>query len=219
LRAVEFVAGEREQIHRQLLHIERQAPGGLHGVGVEQRALLAGNVPQCRNGLQRAHLALAVNDRDQDSIGLQGRFQIRWSHAPAAIHGQARHLPAPALQQLGRARHGWVLDAGNNGVLRLPVLARHTHQRQVICLGPAGCERDGLGSLGVEQRGHLPAGQLQLGSGPLAPGVRASRVAPLPGQDRLHFGDRLGARRRCRAVVEIDLHADAAGGACLHLTR
>ena len=50
LRAVELVRRERQQIDAERLHVDGNLAGGLHGVGVKQRAARLGDRASCATG-------------------------------------------------------------------------------------------------------------------------------------------------------------------------
>ena len=73
LGAVEFVAGEGQHVDVLLLDVDGQMSRRLHGVGVEQDALLPADRADLRNGLDGADLVVGVHDGDQAGVGPDGR--------------------------------------------------------------------------------------------------------------------------------------------------
>ena len=62
LRAVELVAGEREHVDIHRVHVDRDLAHGLHGVGVEEDALLVAELADLRDRLDHADLVVREHD-------------------------------------------------------------------------------------------------------------------------------------------------------------
>ena len=56
LGRVEFVSGERKQIHAEYFYIERNFSGRLHGVGVEINVTLRGDLSDFREAAARCRV-------------------------------------------------------------------------------------------------------------------------------------------------------------------
>ena len=76
LGRVEFVAGEGEQIDLQRVHVERNFPGGLHGVGVEIDVGFGGDAADFFERLDGAELVVGVHDGDENGFGADGVAQF-----------------------------------------------------------------------------------------------------------------------------------------------
>ena len=72
LGAVELVAGEAEHVDAELGDVDRQRPDGLHGVGVEQGALLVRDARQLGDRLHRADDVVGEHDRGQTRVVAEG---------------------------------------------------------------------------------------------------------------------------------------------------
>ena len=157
----------------------RQLARRLHGVGVEQRAVAAGDGGQVGHRLDRAYLVIGVHDRYEGrAIGHQPTQGVGIGDA-AAAHRQEAHLETPPGQRLGGLQHGFVLDRGDNQVppaRRLEGLGG-TAQGGVVAFRATRGEDD-FGRLGAQQPGHRGARLVDRGLRLLAEMVDARRVAP-----------------------------------------
>ena len=68
LRSVHLVGGHRGQVDLQLVHVERNLADGLHGVGVEENALLLRDRADLGDRLNHADLVVGGHDRDEDRL-------------------------------------------------------------------------------------------------------------------------------------------------------
>ena len=73
---MELVAGQAQQVDVLRLHVDGQVSRRLHGVGVEQDALLPAQRTDLLDGLDRADLVVGVHDGDQRGVRPYGRRQL-----------------------------------------------------------------------------------------------------------------------------------------------
>ena len=66
-----LVRGKREQLHAELVDVDRHLAGRLHGVGVERDAGFGSDAADLFDGLQRAQLVVGVHDGDEHGLGPQ----------------------------------------------------------------------------------------------------------------------------------------------------
>jgi hypothetical protein len=89
LRPVDLVAGEREQVDVVGLHVDGNLADGLHGVGVEDDALLVAELADLGDGLDDADLVVRVHDADEDRLASSmARFRSSMSMRPSACTGR-----------------------------------------------------------------------------------------------------------------------------------
>src|SRR3989442_5750481 len=69
LRAVDLMARERQRVDPEGVDVERNLAKGLHGVDVERNPVLARDLPDRGDRLERPHLALGVHEADPDRVG------------------------------------------------------------------------------------------------------------------------------------------------------
>ena len=72
LRAVELVGRQREEINAERADVDGNLPDRLHGVGVEQGAVLVRERREVRDRLNRADFVVGVHDRDDGGICRSG---------------------------------------------------------------------------------------------------------------------------------------------------
>ena len=205
LGPAELVGRNRQQVDAERADAHRQLARGLHGVGVEQRPVAAGDGGQVGHRLDRAYLVIGVHDRYEGrAIGNQPTQGVGIGDA-AAAHRQDAQLEPPPGQRLGGLQHGFVLDRGDNQVppaRRLEGLGGAA-QGGVVALGATGGEDD-FGRLGAQQPGHRGARLVERGLRLLAEMVDARRVAPgVAGHGGEAFESGRDERGR-RVVVEVD---------------
>ena len=73
LGAVDLVRGDRQHVDVVGHDVDRNLADSLHGVGVEEDALLVADLADLANGLQDADFVVGGHDGDQD--GLVGRWR------------------------------------------------------------------------------------------------------------------------------------------------
>ena len=86
LRCVHLVPDDGEQVDVEAIHVERDLPGGLRRIAVDQRAVRVGDGRQLADGLERAGLVVRRRHRDD---------------RPSADRGRGRGVLEHLLQQRG----------------------------------------------------------------------------------------------------------------------
>ena len=110
------MAGQGEQVDVHGLDVNGQVSGSLHGVGMEQHAVLLADCADFRNGLNGAHFVIGKHNRDQAGIGPDGSFHLLRRHQTFAAHVQKGHLEALLLQALQAVENGVMLKGGGDDV-------------------------------------------------------------------------------------------------------
>ncbi len=184
--------------------VERHLAGRLHRVAVEEHAGLARDLADLGDGLDGAHLVVAVHDRDQDGVGPDGLAHVLGIHQAAAVHRDLGELPAALLQILHGLEHRVVLDGGGDEVLALLLLrVGSAEDGPVVGLGAAAGEVD-LVRFGADDAGDGLPGLLHGARRTQSQAVDGRRVAVIlgeVGEHRLHDLRVGGGGGR---VVEID---------------
>ena len=136
------MAGDGQQIDAERRDVDRQLAGGLHGVGVEQRAARVGDGGELGDRLDGADLVVGEHHRDQrGAIGDQGGQGVGRDDA-RAIDAQPADLPAAAGEGPGGLQDRLVLDGADDEMTparRLQRLSGAAH-RQDVGLGAAARE-------------------------------------------------------------------------------
>jgi hypothetical protein len=182
--------------------IHRQAPGRLHGVGVDEAAMAVHDPGRLGQRLQGAGLVVGELDRDQDG-------PVRPFEAPSEPAEVDDPVPVDRdpLDPVGREKVAFE-DAGvlgrpdeerfRAGGARRPQAGA---QGGVAGLGAAARE-DHVPRRGPDERRDLVAGRLDRRPGGAALGMDGGRVAGERQRAR-HGGRRLGPQGRGGVVVEI----------------
>ncbi len=143
-RTVELVRGDRQQIDAERADIDRQLAGGLHRIGMKQRAALVRHRGELGDWLHGADLVVGVHDRHERRVVGDRFAQAIHRHDAADIHRQQRDLPAALGHRPHGVQHRLVLDSARNQVLssrRLHGLGRAA-DGDVVGLGAAGGKDD-----------------------------------------------------------------------------
>ena len=119
LRPVQLVAAGAHHINIAGIHINGHLAKGLHGVCMEEDAMLPGNPADFRYRLNGADFIVGKHNRNQDGGGADGFFQFIQLHNPKLIHIQIRHLKPLLLQPLAGVQHGMVLNLAGDDVVPL----------------------------------------------------------------------------------------------------
>ncbi len=208
-RAVDLVRRDRGQIDLELVHVERHLPDHLHGVGVEQHALLFRDRANRRERLDDADLVVGGHDRDEDGLGGDGVSQLVEVDEAVLLHRQIGDPVAVLLEPLARVDHRLVLgDRGDDVIALLPVHLGDALDREVVGLGRAAREHDLLGVGADEIRdllARLVDGLLGRPSERMVPAGGVAEMLGEVGQHRVH-DTRIHGRRR--VIVEINRKFD-----------
>ena len=113
------MTGEGIQIDAQRLDVDGQLAHGLHAVGVEKDAGLAGDARDLGERLHRSQLVVGVHDGDKHGLGAQGAADVAGGNQAVGGDADARHRNALAFELGAGGEHGRVLDGSGDDVLAL----------------------------------------------------------------------------------------------------
>jgi len=201
------VSGQRQQIDSERADIDRNLPGGLHGIGVHQRTAFVGYGRERRDRLNRPDLIVGVHHRYERGVGVDCLEQAIGGDDPGRVHREQRRAPASAGQRAERVQHRFVFDAGCDQVPpsgRLERLGRASDGK-IVSLGPAADEHN-LGRIGVQQGRHRGSRIVDRRLCLLAEMMNARWITEdSAGNLRKRLNDFGRERRRC-VVVKVDTH-------------
>src|SRR4029077_17769491 len=89
---MEFVSGQRDSSHPEIVWAERQLSETLDGVAVETNAPLMADCGELLNRLDRPGLIVCVHDGNQHGIPAQGGLEIPGIHAAMAVNFEDAHV-------------------------------------------------------------------------------------------------------------------------------
>jgi hypothetical protein len=208
------VGRDAQQVDPHLLDVDRHLADRLHGVGMEDDALLLAHPADVLDGLERADLVIRRHDRHEDRFVGDRSADLLGVHLPVLVHRQIRDLEALAFQPLARVDDRLVFrQLGNDVITLLAVHGGDALDREVVALGGAGGEDDLAGVLvaalaldaGADQPGDLGPGLVdRLLCLPAERVAAAGGVAEVLGKVRQHRLDhpRIGAGGG--VVVQVD---------------
>ena len=217
---VEFVAGEREQIDVQRVHVEGKFSGGLDSVGVEINFVFFGDAADFFERLDGPQLVVGVHHGEKDGFGADRSSDSFGIDAAFAIDAQIGDADPLFFGGLARVQDGFVFDGGGDDVGWC--VLRRVHSQDWLChsgaedtedgvvigFGAAAGEDDLLGA-STDQRGNLLAGGFDGGAGALTGRVDGGGVGKVGREIREHGVEDLGVDGRRGVVVEIDaVHRD-----------
>ena len=205
LGTVDLVRGEGHQVDSHRLHVDGNLAHRLGRVAVEEDALLPGDPPDLRHGVDGPHLVVGRHDGNQDRPLRDRRQDIRGRDEAVAIHRKAGDLVSQFLEPGAAVQHRLVLGAAGDDVPSLPVEGlRDAEEGQVVRLGRSAGEDD-LPRSGVNQGRHRFPGLLHRLLGPPAEGVAsAGGVSELPGEKGEHRLQHFGIDRSGGLVIHVD---------------
>jgi len=166
LGCVHLVTGDGEQVDAPGSCVDKDLPGRLGGVGVEEDAVGMGDARQIGDGLQHTGLVVRCHDRHQHGFRGEGLCQRRRVDPAVPVNGQICHLDAvQPLQCAAGLQGGRMLGGLGDDVCRCgPVMAQG---------GATDCEAVGL-------RSDPPAvNTTSAGSAPIRP-ASVERVVAWP---------------------------------------
>src|SRR5262249_29069758 len=157
LGGIGLVAGNRQKIDAELIHLDRNLADGLGGVGVKQHGAFMGDAGAILNRLDGSDLVVGVHDADEDRARRVRSALFVGINAARAVNRQIGDAGAQALEKPARFDDGRMLDARRDDVIA-PVAARKEHalEGKVVGLAAAAGEND-LVAAAAEQRRHLAA--------------------------------------------------------------
>ena len=117
-RPVELVGGEREQVDAHRSHVHWNLPNGLHGVGMNERAMLVSDRGQLGHRLNRADLVVGVHNRNEGGLVRNDGAQSLGIDDARLVDGEQGRPPPAPRECLQRVEHGFVLDRAGNQMLR-----------------------------------------------------------------------------------------------------
>ena len=208
-RAVELVAGDREQIAAEVVDGEGKFARGLDGVGMEERAGGVGESGELAYRLNDAGLVICRHDADQTSLRGERCFEGGGIDAAGGGAGEDGDVDGAAFCEcFGGSQDGVVLDGGRDEVRPASGSGccgrfHDAEEREVVGLGAARGEDD-LGRPALEQGGALIAGVLDGGAGALTGLVDGAGVGEDLGPERRHGLDDLGEKRGGGVRVHVE---------------
>ena len=178
----------------------------LDGVDVEQRAVVAHDLADLRDRLQRADLVVRGHDAHQRRpLRERGGNRAR-VNAPGSVDRQDGDLEPVPLQDSCRVEDRLVLDRGGDDVLAATAGGpRDALEGKVVRLGAAGGEHH-LARSGTDEGGDRLARLVDALARAPPGGVQARGVAGVLDEVRKHRLEHLRPQRRRRRVVEVDRH-------------
>ena len=203
--------------------VERDAPEGLHGVHVSERASLVGGRYDLGRGLHDARLVVGGHDAHEGArVAHRAAHLLGRDHAVAPGPGKP-HLEASTPKQARHVQHRVVLDGGEYDPVP-PVPAPparalgHAEHGEVVRLGAARGHDDlARAETAADGTGEVAPGPVEHAGG-LAP-ERVERVGVGHAEGLTVIGEpgvtRLGAKRGGCGVVEVDVVSDTHPGYAL----
>ena len=204
LRSVEFVAGHREHVHRNLAHVHGDLPRHLDGIGMDHRARLFRQRRDLRDREDDAGLVVRPHDAHQfGTVPLQRLPEGVHIQIPAAVHRQF-DLPAThILEAAARSQDGGVLHPGGDDPRLGPQHLRAPVDGHVVALGRAAGEDD-LRWIRMDERRDLLPRPLDVLRHLPAERMHAGGIAVKFVKKRHHRIPDFRGNPRCRVVVKIN---------------
>ncbi len=172
LGAVHLVTRDREQVDGVAFHVHIELAERLRCVAMEEHAARATRLADRRHRLDRADLVVGVHHAHQHGPVGERSLHVAGIEAAVAIDGKHGDPEAFLLECPQRIEDRLVLGGLGDDVIAAPAQRpRRADQRQVVALGGAAGEDDGLRFARADQLGDSPAGALHRLLGLPAEGV------------------------------------------------
>ena len=151
LRPVGLVRGERHQIDRLPLEIDRDLAGRLRRVDVEDDAAFAADRAERADILNDADLVVDQHHRRDNGVGTDRRFELLDVEQPVGPRREKGHLEAVTLELVHGVEHRFVLGLQRDQ-MPAPGLAgkRRALDRKVVGFGRTRSPDD-LARIGVDE--------------------------------------------------------------------
>src|SRR6266702_2716036 len=157
LRSVDLVRGHRQEIHLQLLQVDRDLARGLHRVAVEDDALRAADLADLGDRLDHADLVVHHHHRRENGVGAQRRLELLQIEQPVLLRVEVGRFETLALELAHGVEHRLVLGLHRDDVLALALVEiRRALDGEVVAFGRTRGPDDLLG-IGIEERRDVPA--------------------------------------------------------------
>ena len=142
------MAGHRQQVHAEVVHLDGDLADGLGAIAVHQDALAMGDFGDLRDGLDSADLVVGVHDGDEDGFGGDGLLDLPGVNHTVLIDRQVCGATALPFQIAADLGHGRVLDRRRDDVVAPVTMgAGYPLDGVVVGLGAAaGEDQVGLGA-------------------------------------------------------------------------
>ena len=159
-----------------------------------------------RSRFHRTDLIVGVHDRHEDRIGPNALLQVLHPHPSGTIHRKICHTESLLFQIFHCFEHRRMLYSGSDQMRAVSsVCHRHSDQRQIIRLRPAG-SKNNLLFIYLQQSGNLLFCLLYILFGLYALKVHTGRIPVIFQHDFCHkfrhFGKDAGRRR----IIQIYFH-------------
>ena len=109
--------GDGEQIDAELIHVERELAGGLHGIAVEIDIGFGGDAADFFDGLDRAEFIVRVHHADENCFRAQRAANIFGIDDAVAADGHVGDVDALRFERLAGIEDGVMLDGCGDDVL------------------------------------------------------------------------------------------------------
>ena len=87
LGRVDLVSGDGQQVHSQIVHVDRYLTHRLGTVGVKQHSPFPGDLAYLFQRLDGADLVVGVHDGNQNRLGSDGIGHLLGVHHAKLVHG------------------------------------------------------------------------------------------------------------------------------------
>ena len=202
LGAIHFVRREAHQVDVVVNHADRNLAHRLRRIRVQQHALLAADLPDFADRLDRADFVVAVHDRHHHGLLRDRVAQLIEVDQSILPHRQIRHAAAVLFEPLARVQNGLVLGRRRNEVVALlRVHLGRALQRQVVRFRGAAGEHDLFRARSNQVRQLLARLLHGFFRRPTETVIAAGRVAEILREVRQHGFEHPWIDARCRVIV------------------
>ena len=202
LGTIHLVRREAHQVNVVVDHADRNLAHRLRRIRMQQHALLAADLPDFADRLDRADFVVAVHDRHHHGLVRDRVAQLVQIDQSIRLHRQIRYPAAALFEPLAGVQHGFVLGRRRNQVVALRrVHLRRALQRQVVRFRGAAGDHDLFRARSNQVRQLLARLLHGFFRRPSETVIAAGRVAEILREVRQHGFEHPWIHSRCRVIV------------------
>ncbi len=151
------MASDGEQIDAEVADARFDLADRLCRVGMEEDAMIAGDLRRLHDRLDGADLVVGVHEADEDRIAPNRLAHFVGIDEAEAIDRHERDRRAEPFEEAARFENGGVLDRGGDDMRRLAAAGEeHPFEREIVGFAAAAREHDLVGSATQERSDLRP---------------------------------------------------------------
>ena len=154
---MQLVAGEREQVGRQMLKVYGGFAHSLYGIGMKEYAFFMRHFGHALYGINVADLIVGKHDGYKCRVAGQGLFVFVYVESALVVHGKVGDAVSVSLPVLYNVKHGRMFNAGGDDVTSIGLGLQGRPDSGAVAFRAARGEQDFIGA-GAKKAGQALPG-------------------------------------------------------------